>query len=354
MGLFDKFEKFDKTIFYKKNSELEYQIEALKKVQVKYPHNNTISKKLMLCELGLKGEKDIEFELKNTNIGMYVLHDINLEFENLKAQIDYIIITPAKVYFVECKNLTGNISVNSKGEFTREYYYKGRTIKEGIYSPLTQAERHIEIFKKIWSSNNKGFLNKIKYNNMDKWYVPLVVMANAKNILNIKYAPKEIKSKIVKPDNLVKLLKEDINKTEAEYLWSKEDMKECAFSIMSNYNSEIERDYEQELINWIKGSQKNLKSKKYETELNQEIKVYNVDIDAVLDIRKKLIEFRKEKSKSMNVPAYYIFTNEELDKILKLMPIDIEELQKAKILSPVKLKVHGNEIVDIINNVTNQ
>ena len=122
---------------------------------------------------------------------------------------------------------------------------------------------------------------------------------------------------------------------------------------MSNYNNEIERDYEQELINWIKESQKNSKSKNYETELNQETKVYNVDIDAVLDIRKKLVEFRKEKSKFMNVPAYYIFTNEELDKILKLMPIDIEELQKAKILSPVKLKVHGNEIVDIINNVTN-
>lgn len=59
----------------------------------------------MLCELALKGEREIEFELENTNIGMYVLHDVNLEFKNLKAQIDYIIITPAKVYFVECKIL---------------------------------------------------------------------------------------------------------------------------------------------------------------------------------------------------------------------------------------------------------
>lgn len=350
MGLFNK---FDKTILYKKNSELEYQIEALKKVQAKYPHNSAISKKLMLCELGLKGEKEIEFELKNANIGMYVLHDVNLEFENLKAQIDYIIITPAKVYFVECKNLTGNISVNSKGEFIREWHYKCRTIKEGIYSPLRQAERHIEIFKKIWSNNNKGLLNKIKYNNMDKWYVPLVVMANAKNILNIKYAPKEIKSKIVKSDNLVNLLKKDISNTESNYLWNKEDMKECAFSIMNNYNTEIERDYEQELINWLKESKKIKEKKDYGAELIQPIKVYNVDIDTVLNIRQKLVEFRKEKSKSMNVPAYYIFTNEELDKILKIMPIDIEELQKAKILSPIKLKVHGNEIVDIINDVTN-
>ena len=69
--------------------------------------------KLKLCELGLKGEKEIEFELKNANIGMYVLHDINMKYEDLTAQIDYIIITPASMYFIECKNLVGNITVNN-------------------------------------------------------------------------------------------------------------------------------------------------------------------------------------------------------------------------------------------------
>ena len=62
--------KFTDTIFYKKDSELEYQIDALKKVKEKYPHNYAISKKLTLAELGLKGEKEIEFELKNANIGI--------------------------------------------------------------------------------------------------------------------------------------------------------------------------------------------------------------------------------------------------------------------------------------------
>ena len=105
--------------------------------------------KLKLCELGLKGEKEIEFELKNSNIGMYVLHDINMKYEDLIAQIDYIVITPASMYFIECKNLVGNIRVNSRGEFIREYIYNKRKVKEGIYSPIRQAERHIEIFKKI-------------------------------------------------------------------------------------------------------------------------------------------------------------------------------------------------------------
>lgn len=230
------FKIFNKTVFYKNDSELEKQLEALKIFQEKYPQDKVISKKMMLCELGIKGEKEIEFELKNSNIGMYVLRDINLEFENLKAQIDYIVITPAKVYFIECKNLIGNILVNSKGEFFREYYYKGKRIKEGIYSPLTQAERHVEVFKKIWWNNNKnkGLLKKFQYSKMDNWYVPLVVMANSKNVLNIRYAPNEIKRKVIKSDNLVRLLKNDIAKTEKECLWNKQDMKEAAFSMMNN------------------------------------------------------------------------------------------------------------------------
>lgn len=349
--LIDSFSnKFTDTVFYKKDSELEYQIEALKKVQKKYPDNSSISKKLALCELGLKGEKEIEFELKNANIGMYVLHDINLEFEGLKAQIDYLVITPAKVYFIECKNLTGNITVNSKGEFTREWYYKGKKISEGIYSPLTQAERHVEVFKKIWKQRNKGLLNQYRFNKMDDWYVPLVVMANSKSVLNIKYAPKEIKNKIIKSDNLVKLLKSDIERTEKECLWNQKYMKECSFSIMDNYNSIIERDYEKELIDWIEESKKSQNKENCKTQKPQPQKVNNIDIDSVLETRKRLVEFRKEKSKAMNVPAYYVFTNDELDKILKLMPKSIDELKKAKILSSIKVKTHGDEILKNINN----
>lgn len=92
MGLLDIFNKFTETIFYKNDSELEFQIEALKKLHEEYPKNEIILQKLKLCELGLAGEKEIEFELKNANIGMYVLHDVNLQFEDLKAQVDYILI----------------------------------------------------------------------------------------------------------------------------------------------------------------------------------------------------------------------------------------------------------------------
>ena len=73
------------------------------------------------------------------------------------------------------------------------------------------------------------------------------------------------------------------------------------------------------------------------------------EIKEALDIRKKLIEFRKEKAKEKCIPAYYVFNNDELDKILVLMPKTKKELLDAKILGDVKLKLHGDEIIRIIN-----
>ena len=67
------------------------------------------------------------------------------------------------------------------------------------------------------------------------------------------------------------------------------------------------------------------------------------------EIRNRLIEFRTRKSKEKNIPAYYIFTNEELEKILEKLPQTIEELKSFSILSEIKIRLHGKEIVDIIN-----
>ena len=250
MSLFDQ---FNETILYKKDSELELQIDALRKINNEYPNNEKISQKLRICELGLKGEKEIEFELKNANIGMYVLHDVNLEYDDLKAQIDYLVITPAYIYFIESKNLIGNIAINNRGEFIREYQYGNKKIKEGIYSPLRQAERHIDVFKKIWKSQNNSIIDKtLRKNMIDNWYKPLVVMANSKNILNIRYAPKEIKEKVIRSDSLINYIKNDIENTEKQCLSNKKQLSYVAYSIMQNYNKEINRDYEQEFRDWIK------------------------------------------------------------------------------------------------------
>ena len=298
--------------------------------------------KLKLCELGLKGEKEIEFELKNANIGMYVLHDINMKYEDLTAQIDYIVITPASMYFIECKNLVGNISVNSRGEFIREYTYNRKKVREGIYSPIRQVERHIEIFKKIWNSKNTKLINKLQMRNFNKWCKYIVVMTNPKSILDIKSAPKEIKNKIVRSDNLVKYLQNDVNNTDKDMRYTAKEMKENAFGIMNNYNEIIDRDYEQELRKWLQNSIS------LENSLNKIADSCKENREKIL--KKELKDFRRETSKEKNIPAYYIFNNDELEKLVKYRPKNITELKNLKILSDIKIKIHGQKIVEIINN----
>ena len=330
IGLFTN--KFTDTVIYKKDSELENKIQAINNLLKKYPNNEKLLKMLRLCELGLQGEKEIEFELKNANIGMYVLHDVNLQYKDLKAQIDYIIITPAKTYFIECKNLIGNITIDKNGNFIREYSYGNKKIKEGIYSPVTQAQRHVEIFKKIWMERNTGIIARtITLKNFDQWRIPLVVLANSKNIINNRYAPREINKMVIKSDRLVSYIKKDIENTSKDLLYSQKEMNDYAYNLMNYYNIDIDRNYEKEIEETLKNG------------------ISSINIDNSI-IKEKLLNFRKTKSKEKNIPAYYIFNNEELDKILALMPKTIQELSNANILSDVKLRLHGKEIIKIINN----
>lgn len=329
------FKKFTETIFYKKDSQLEEQISALKELQQEYPNNSKLNYKLKLCELGLIGENEIEFELKNANIGMYILHDVNLKYKDLTAQIDYIIITPGYTYFVECKNLIGNISVNNRGEFIREYIYNHKKIVEGIYSPIRQAERHIEIFKKLLDENQTGIMYNLLKNVRQSWFKPLVVLANSKNILKLQYAPKEIKSQIVRSDSLIDYIKKDINNLDKDYLSSQKYMNDLAFKIMQNYNQDIEKDYKEDFQKWLEKD----KVEPLSSNANNE------------DIKNKLINYRKTKSQEKNIPTYYIFTNKELNLLLTNLPKTYQELEKSNILSNIKLKLHGQEIINIINNL---
>ncbi len=376
--IFDKLtSKFTETIFCKRGSELEKQIDSLKQVLKKYPNSEKLKNELRICEFGLQGEKAIEFELKNANIGMYVLHDINIEYQDLRAQIDYIIITPAYTYFVECKKLVGNITVDSNGNFTREYYKEKQKIREGMYSPLSQAKRHIDIYTKIWMDQNNGFFDKLKgRDNLDIWNKPLVVMANSKNVLNLRYALKEYRQKIIKSDNLVEYLKKDMSECNKAMLLSKEKMYNIACSILINYNKARSVDYVSK-YEQIAIQEAAISQKTYENSQSKDSKMSNSNINSSntnsgntnnsntnssntnssntnngninnSNVRNCLLAFRKEKAKEKSIPAYYIFTNKELENILKWMPRTKEELTKLHILSDTKAKLHGDEIVKIV------
>ena len=85
--------RFKDTIFYKETSDLEQKYNALKKLNEEYPNNENILSELYIVKKGLDGENEIAYQLKKANIGMYVIRDLKVKYEDLTAQIDYVIIT---------------------------------------------------------------------------------------------------------------------------------------------------------------------------------------------------------------------------------------------------------------------
>ena len=63
------------------------------------------------------------------------------------------------------------------------------------------------------------------------------------------------------------------------------------------------------------------------------------------NLKERLIELRKNRANEMNIPAYYIFTNDELDKLVELKPKTVDELKDLNVLSPIKVKTHGEAII---------
>lgn len=321
--------RFKDTVFYKENSDLQNKYDALKKLNEEYPNNEELLSELFIVKKGLDGENEIAYQLKKSHIGMYVLRDIKVKYEDLTAQIDYIIITPVYTYYVECKNLVGNITVTDKGDFIREFTINGKKIKKGMYSPLRQVEAQREVIRKIWESSSSVIKKFFASKNFDYYRRVLVVAANQDTILNTNRAPKEIKYKILRADALVRQIEYDLEHREnAEYLESKKSMEEIAQSYIDlSLNDEIN------YYDYYKGK---YCSNNISTTIND-------------DLKDRLIELRKNRANEMEIPAYYVFTNDELDKLVELRPKTIEELKSSNILTSIKIRTHGNLIIEEIN-----
>ena len=327
MGILDIFDKFRDEIILKEDCELERKVKYLEELKNKNPNNKNITQQLYMAQKGLEGENEIIYQLKKSNIGMFILHDVNLVYEDLKAQIDFIVITPWCCYFIECKNLIGNISVNEKGDFIREYSFKGHKVKKGLESPYRQVQAQRDVYKKIWLKLQGKLKSFLFERNFESFHRVLVVAANGENILNTKYAPKEMKNNIIKADALIRKLEYDRDRSDRD-LWDNKKAMEQWANHFIKLNIEKEENFEIKL-----------------EDCEDKVESLNVDV-----LKERLIEFRKQRSKEKNIPAYYVFNNDELEKILQILPKTFEDLKKSKILTDVKINSHGKEIINIINN----
>lgn len=240
MGIFSKPE----VIILKESNAAKDHLDKLESLLPKANKDvkDAIQKEIAVTKAGIAGEDNIMFELKHSNMDMVVLHDINLETKSgLKAQIDFIVVTSKVIFLIECKNLVGNIDIDSKGAFIRTVTYGTKKQKEGIYSPITQGERHLSVLKEA-KLDNAGLVTSLAIKrNFDSSYKSLVVLANPKTIVNDRYAPKEIKSQVIRADQLVSNMK-NIIATSNDFASTKKEMMSIAQGIL-DMNIESRKDY---------------------------------------------------------------------------------------------------------------
>ncbi|MCL2283571.1 MAG: NERD domain-containing protein [Fibromonadales bacterium] len=252
LGLFE--EKMAEPVILKENSSLDEQLKQLTEFSQKpLPADirEQVEQEIRRIKTGIAGENKLLFELKNSHIPMFVLRDLCIEEEDLSAQIDFFVITKKLLFVIECKSLYGNIEIDSKGDFIRTMHFGKYFKKERIYSPITQNERHMELIRQVRQKDKKNFLTKMIFQNyaFQKFYRSLVVLANEQSVLNAKYAPKEIREKVIHADHLIGYIKKE-NAALNEWNSSEDEMWQFAkFFMDAHHNRKI--DYTHKYLNKI-------------------------------------------------------------------------------------------------------
>ena len=261
----------------------------LEKLQLDKELNNT---KIIKLKRGMIGEQRLLYNLLNTNIPMYIMHDLQLSCDGLKSQIDFIIVTKRSVYLLESKNLYGNLDIENDGTLTRRI---GK-YKKGIKNPLTQSKQHENVIDKILKKEKI----KIKYDS-------LVVLTNDDAYINFKKNAVNYREKIIRNDKLI------------EFITKKE------------------------------GKKHRLRNEQQVKNICDTFLKYNdITLENNEELKKELREWRRVKALIEGVQAYIIFNDLTLDELVLKQPTTLEQLKQINGIGDFKVQKYGNEIIEII------
>lgn len=388
MGLFDKLKE---PVFLKENSNADEQLEKLKEIEslLNKEGQAILRQDIKYLEYGIAGEKNIAFELKNSHMPMYVLHDVYLTDGDLSAQIDYLVFTRKICFVIECKNLYGDIEINNAGEFIRTLEYNGKRKKEGIYSPITQNQRHLDLIRKKVITSSKNFISKlVNEKSFDDTFKSLVVLSNPKMLLNDRYAKKEVKAKVIRADQLVTTIKQMYNESNMiessdsallgqaqSFVVAHRDITKDYIDKYNKYmlsnNSETvinaEKLLEEIVVNEKETDkykhtdsiieennvlkENNTMEQNYILNENNQLKdnIYTEDNKIIEEqLRNKLKEYRLRISREEKIKPYFLFNDAQLNDLISKSPINKEQLLNVHGFGEVKVKKYGDDIITII------
>jgi hypothetical protein len=366
MGILDKlfniesasFKTIKEPTFIKEFSKENLNISTLEEMYLTVDNEakkEQINKELAMMKIGLNGENVVCFELKNCDFPILCLHDIRIEYDDLTAQMDYIVITKKYICVLETKQLQGNVNINSDGDFIRVYKdKKGFETKTGMYSPVEQNKKHVNLLRRMLK-------DKFGFDNVP--IKSLIVMANPKAIIKKSYAPQEIQDQIIRAEKLGDYLKNLIESIGTVFF-----KEETAFKIANFLKEEhkpIAIDYkkkfglaEADFIEVID----------VEEMVNNNISTNIINGDNVKDeeniilsgedkiLEEALKQYRKSKAKEQGLEHFkyhFIFSNAVVLELIKQKTETVEKLYSIKGLGKSKIDSYGSDIINIINQHRN-
>lgn len=309
-------------VFTKEYNKENKQITDLEKLLTTCNENSkkNIERDIKKLKYGQIGENNVYYELKNSFIPMVCLHDLRIEYKGMVAQIDFIAITSKYIHVIECKNLVGNITITKDGEFIRSIKNSyGKIVStEGMYSPIVQNERHINIIKEILKEELQY---KFKLTRIES----LIVTGNPKTIINKKDAPKSISEKIIRHDQLIERIQSEQKNKKIDWIFIEEDMMNISECLMK-YHKEITYDY----------------NEKYSMKSNDKI---DIKVKSEDELRSELKSYRLAISKKEEIKPFMVFNNETMEELITNRPKNLEELKSIKGFGNVKCEKYGTDLV---------
>lgn len=395
MGLFDKLRD---PVILKEDSEATVQLEQLTAYLAAAPAEikPQIEQDIKLVQLGINGEENLLFELKNSHMPMYIMHDLFFERDGLTTQIDYLVVTRKTIIVIECKNLYGEIDIDNQGNFTRKVQLGNRYVKKGIYSPVTQNQRHLDMIHEIRRESKPMLMRNSFDKYFDDIYKSIIVLANPSSVLNMRYAPADIKSRVIKADRLNSYIKELNEKTTAAKMSDKE-MKELADFFLEK-SIKNTKDYTEKYKNAVitaaqaapnsafaqqtmpynrpaaAPAASNAAFAQQTVQYNnqaaapvvpnaafvQQTAPYNNQAAApspeapssgleALPVYQALKSYRYNKSREENIKSYFIYNNAQLEEIIRSSPANMYQLKQIPGFGDKKCEKYGEDILRILS-----
>ena len=330
-------EELKSPVVVKNGDSMDLEITRLQKeLAEKESTMNTkkIEQQIKYLEIGKAGEQSLLFELTNSFLPIMILHDVYIEHKGLNAQFDFIILTRKFFMVIEVKKYYGNITVNEKGEFIRTVKRGSRTVfKEGMYSPIRQVERQVEVLRSMLVDKKVIERTPILY---------AVAFANEKTVIDLQKAPATIKNKVFRSDGIVTFIKNELTKKSPVHFLDNK-MRDLAEYINGQHiNKHSLEDPEEEIVSFYTGEE--------DVPVAATVEVKSIPVSNE-DLELKLKKFRKKTADDSGRKAFHIFTNKTLDSLLEIRPTTLDELRKIPGISDKKIEEFGVELVAILENL---